>query len=434
MRLRFRRVRGLNPVAIGLVLAVILVLAGVALFQKNKILTNLDQGETVTAEFSREYRLRPYVSKVKVAGVPVGVVTEVGSGTDGSSEVEMKLDEGTRERLGAAPSAAIRPVTLLGGSYYVELRPGGDPGSPDGMIPASRTTVPVELDHVLETLQPDARKGMRQSVRQLDGVLANGGEEAAKHLVRSAPDALAPGRVLLEATLGNRPRKDLTQLVGGLEATARVLTAKDGELDAIVRDLNTTSGVLNRQRKPVADTLRDLPGTLRTARVGLARLDGTLSKLEKTASKARPTAEELKVLLDHAAPVVEAARPLVRDLRPTLRDATPLLRDLVPTAENGTELMKDLEGPVLDRVNGKVLDAVMSPYRGTGPYRHTQGDNPLYQELAYMFAGLDNASKMTDRNGAAVGFQPGIGAGTIGGLPISFEQLFSQLVTGGTTR
>jgi phospholipid/cholesterol/gamma-HCH transport system substrate-binding protein len=431
---KVRRVAGLNPVALGLVLVVTLALGGIALFQKNKILTALEPGDTLQAEFSREYRLRPYLSKVKVAGVPVGVVTDVESGTDGRSEVSMKLDKGVRERLGTDPSAAIRPVTLLGGAYYVELRPGGDDGAPTRAIPAERTTVPVELDRVLEVLQPNARVGLQQSIKQLDGALDNGGKEAAHRLVRSAPPALAPGRDVLDASLGTRPQQDLTELVSGLESTARVLTANDGELDSIVRDLNTTSGVLGRQRYPVAATVRDLPVTMRTARAGLTRLDTTLGVLEQTAEHARPAVTELKVLLDHAAPVVRDARPLLRDLRPTLRDATPLVRTLVPTARVGTQALRDVRGPVLDRLNGPVLDAVMSPYQGTGPYRQTRGDNPFYQELAYMFAGLDNASRMTDRNGATVGFQPGIGPGTLGGTPISFEQLFAQLVMGGKTR
>lgn len=432
--MKVRRKAGVNPVAIGLILAVTLSITGVALFQKNRIITALDRGDIVQAEFSREYRLDPFLSKVKIAGVPVGVVSEVTSGTDGSSQVEMKLDRGVRDRLGTAPSAAIRPTTILGGSYYVELRPGGDEGALADVIPVERTTVPVELDRVLETLQPDARVGLQQSVRQLDRTLSQGGEAAVKRLVKSAPAALAPGERVLRAALGTRPKQDLTSLVSGLDSTARVLTAHEGELDSIVRDLHATGRVLDSQRRPVAETLRDLPGTLRTARIGLTRLDRTLQKLEQTADDARPTARTLRVVLEHAAPVLKEARPLLREMRPTLRDAIPLVRDLVPSARLGTQAIQDVRGPVLERANGPVLDAVMSPYRGTGAYKFTQGDNPLYQELAYMFAGLDNASKMTDRNGASVGFQPGIAAGTLGGLPISFEQLFAAMVMGDRNR
>jgi phospholipid/cholesterol/gamma-HCH transport system substrate-binding protein len=53
----------------------------------------------------------------------------------------------------------------------------------------------------------------------------------------------------------------------------------------------------------------------------------------------------------------------------------------------------------------------------------------MYPDVAYMFATLNRASTMSDRNGPAVSFHPGIGVGSIGGLPVSLEQMFTQLST-----
>ena len=55
----------------------------------------------------------------------------------------------------ASTSAAIRPTTLLGGNYYLELEPGGDRGPLRGDIPLALTELPVELDKVALALQPD---------------------------------------------------------------------------------------------------------------------------------------------------------------------------------------------------------------------------------------------------------------------------------------
>jgi phospholipid/cholesterol/gamma-HCH transport system substrate-binding protein len=421
------RVLRTSPVTLGVLFLVGVLVAGLALFQKNRIVATIRPGDTVRAEFTRDNHLRPFVSKVKVAGVPVGVVTGVGRDDDGVTEVSMKLAGGTREKLGTAPSAAIRPATFLGGNYYVELRPGGDPGRPHGTIPARRTTTPVELDRVLETLRPKAREGLRSTVRQLDATLDADGRDAVEKLLRSAPGTLEPAGDVLAAARGRNPDEDLTDVVSGLESAARVLTRRDGQLDGIVRDLRTTTAVLADQSAPVADTLAGLPATLRTTRAGLTRLDGTLERVRVTATAARPAVRELDRLLAKADPVLADARPLVRDLRPLLADARPVVEQLVPAARTGTGVLDDLSGPVLDRVNGPVMRTVLSPYKGTGKYQGSGSDKPLYQEVGYMIAGLGAVSKQVDANGPALSFQPGLSPGSVGDLPISLEQLFFHL-------
>ncbi|MGZ4521754.1 MAG: hypothetical protein ACXVXW_15275, partial [Mycobacteriaceae bacterium] len=56
-------------------------------------------------------------------------------------------------------------------------------------------------------------------------------------------------------------------------------------------------------------------------------------------------------------------------------------------------------------------------------------DKPLYQDVGYMAANVTRASSMNDHNGAVIAFQPGIGPGSLGGLPISLEQMFTRLST-----
>jgi phospholipid/cholesterol/gamma-HCH transport system substrate-binding protein len=84
---------------------------------------------------------------------------------------------------------------------------------------------------------------------------------------------------------------------------------------------------------------------------------------------------------------------------------------------------------VLSRLTGPVANWLLGPYHGTGPYAGTGSDKPLYEELAYMAADLDRTSSMVDRNGHAIAFEPGIGSGSIGGLPISIEQMFTVIMT-----
>ncbi len=136
---------------------------------------------------------------------------------------------------------------------------------------------------------------------------------------------------------------------------------------------------------------------------------------------------ELNTVLATADPVLVKAQPVVSQLRGVLVDARPLVQDLVPAGRQATTVLDDLSGPVLDRVNGPVRQFVLAPYHGTGPYAAASSDKPVYQELAYMFTTLAHSSVLSDRNGATIALQPGVGAGTVGGLPISLEQLLVQL-------
>lgn len=412
---------------IGVVILVVTLLVSFGLFSKDRISSLLMGGDTIEVHFDRAYKLRANVSEVKVAFVVVGKVTGVEPDGD-DAVVQLKVDGDVLDRLGSEPTATIRPTTLLGGSYFVDLQPGGDPGAfTAASIPVERTTVPVELDKVARAVQPEARQGVRGTVRRLDAALDEDGERALRDLVATAPGALDPAAEVFDAAQGLHPNEDLAALTSGMENLGRVLSKEDGQLDGILVDLATTSRTLDRRSPEVAAAVRTLPAALQSTRTGLADLDGSLETLREVAADTRPLARQLDETLGVAQPVLRDARPLVADLRGLVRDARPMLDGLVPTAKGADSVLTDLRGDVLDRVDRKVMPWLHAKYTGKGPYSHTSSDKPTYEELAYMFATLDRASGMVDKNGHAVAFQPGIGSGSVGGIPISVEQMFKVL-------
>jgi phospholipid/cholesterol/gamma-HCH transport system substrate-binding protein len=416
-----------SSLGLGIILIVLVLVAGYVLFNKNKILTDLKSGETIKIHFASGSELVPYLSRAKVAFVAVGVVTGDARQSDGTSVVSVKVDDGTRAKLGSEPSAVIRPTTLLGGNYFVDLVPGGDRVPFSGAIPISRTHLPVELDKIANALQPDAVKGLQATTRNLDATLKGGGASALDQLAADAPAALNPGTTVLHAALGTNPYTDLTGVVAGLETTAKVVTTKQGQLDDIVNNMTKTTAVLSNRAQDLAATIAGLPATLQSANTGLQQLDVTLKKLRDTSDSARPVVTNLGTLLAHASPVLIAADPVIAQANKVLTDAQPLVQQLVPTAKGVTSVLNAVRGPVLSRVNGPVKTFFLDPYHGAGPYAGTGSTLPVYKELAYMFADLDRAAEVTDKNGATIGFEPGVGPGTIGGLPISLEQMFTLL-------
>ncbi|OLM08899.1 MULTISPECIES: MlaD family protein [unclassified Pseudonocardia] len=427
---RNRPRKKLSPFTIGIVFIVVVLLLFLGLFNKDRIGTWLRSGESITVHFAEDYKLRAFISEVKTAYVPAGKVSAVERADDGGALVTLKVDEAAVDTLGSAPTATIRSTTLLGGIYFVDLQPGGDPGRFTGdEIPQERTEVPVELDKVAQALQPDALEGLSSTVGNLDGALEGPGTDALRRLTASAPAALGPAAGVLDAARGESP-EDLTRVVDGLENTSRVLTRNESQLGTIVDDLATTTSVLGRRAQDVGVTLDGLPQTLTTARAGLERLDGTLNTLRDTASDIRPVATQLDSTLGRLDPVIEKAVPFVADTRALLGDARPLVEQLVPASSGATDTLDNLRGPVLDRLNGPVNDLLSNPYTGSGPYGQTKSDRPLYWDAVYTFVNLGRASSYEDQNGGTIAFQPGVGTGSVGGLPVSPDQITKQLVGG----
>lgn len=419
-----------NSVRIGLLFLIAALLFSYVLFSKDRIATTLMRGETIQVHFASDYKLRPYVSRVKVGFVPVGRVSGVERAQDGSAIVSIKVNRDALDKLGSEPLAFIRPTTVLGGSYFVDLEAGGDPGKfTASSIPKARTEVPVELGNVASSLQPDALAGAQKSLGELQDTLGPRGRAALDRLMTTLPETLPATTRVLDAVQGQNPSKDLTNLVTGLEGTSRALTKNQGQLDQILRNLHRTSALLDRRSGDLTGALARMPEALDNTKTGLNDLSGTLTTLRDVSAETRPTARALGKTLDALAPVLAKARPVITDLRSVVADARPSLTNLVPTARSARGVIADVQGPVIKRVNGPIMDWFHSPYAGTGKYAHTSSKKPMYKETVFALVNTARASSMTDGTGNAIAFQVGIGSGSLGGLPISLEQYTKLMST-----
>lgn len=411
-----------------LVAVIALIILGLAM--KNPIKIALRGGDTITAEFSENYNLAPGLSKVKVAGLQVGLVTGIEHTDRGTAVVEMKVDDDARERLGSTPTARIVPLTLLGGQYSVELHRGGN-GEYDGSrIPMARTSLPVELDRVLEALPARTRAATQRLLGSTDKTLRRGGTANLRKLADKAPAVLPPAGTFLEALQGERPGRDLPTIVTDLQDMAAVLDARDAAVVSILDDLDAVTATLASRRGKLAAVVGELPETLTAADRGLEQLDGTLDKLETATTRLRPSIRRLEPLLDELGPTLREARPVLAKLPPLTRDARAVLHTLVPAIPVATGIVDDVRGPVIERVEGPILDKLDRTWQGTGPYkssgRGVQAGNKFYEEIAYMIANLDRSSMTQDAQGSLLNFQAGAGTGTV--VPLGLDQQLAALL------
>ena len=426
------RIRPKTKFATGATFVLIVAFVAVVLAFKAPILTKLRGGDTITAEFSSSYRLRPNESKVKVAGLKVGVVSGVKYTDRGTALVSMKVDKEALRVLGSKPTAVIAPLTILGGVYSVELRQGGGSGPFTGTsIPMARTSVPVELDRILERLPGDTRAHTQSMVGKLDETLASS-DKSIKKITGTAPGVLNPATQVFTGAQGTRPGTDLPEVVGNFYKFADVLTKESGQLDSIVQNFARTTDVLGRHGDELAQGFETLPETLRASRAGLKDLQGTLDRLQDTAKSFTPAAKELDPLLKKTNPVLTKARPLMADLRPLMADADPLMQQLAPAVSRGNQVLEQVNGPVMDRVNGPFTDMMMNTWRGIGPYKGNgagpQADHKFYEELGYLVTNMDRSSMTQDSQGSMLGFQVGVGPASIEGLPFTLPNLIDQML------
>lgn len=411
---------------LGLSVYIVAAIVLALLAAKPQIKAMLNGGETVTAEFSSQYKLRAHDSTVKVAGVTVGTVTDIEDTDHRTVLVTMKVDDDVVEKLGPEPTAEIEPRTLLGGRYAIELHPGGGSGAFSGKIPLQRTRIPVELDSITEALPAHAREALQGLVGKAAPTVSRSADEIAR-LLDTAPDVLRPAAPVLRSVRGTRPSRDLAAIVTYLDATARALTRNDGQLESTVADLSTVSRALAQHRDDLSAVLAELPGTLEDARSGISGLAEVVGELETTARSLEPTAPELADLLIDLKPTLRIAQPVLRDLVPTLRELRPALQQLVPVADRATGVLTDLRGPVMQRVKGPVMDFLLNKWVGTGPYADSaqgyQADHKVYEELAYMATNIDRASMGQDSRGSTLAFQAGAGLDPVHGLPFSLENI-----------
>lgn len=410
--------RGAHVTTLGLGLATValLLIAGVCALFAPELQQALSPGDEVKAEFATNYRDRlvPTKSTVKFGGIEVGKVSDVEYTDHGTALITMKVDMDL-SLLGPAPSAAVRPYTILGGGYSVDLSPGGGPGTfdTDTVIPEQRTSMPVDLDTVLDALPSQTRDNLQHVVKEAGDTLAPPGRDALRDVVQGAPGTLGPAADVLQAAQGTHPASDLTGVVSGLENTAQTVNAQDGALGSIVDSLDTTTGTLSAESRPLAQTIATLPQTLDSTRRGLGSLDGTLGRLTTTAENFQPAAKKVAPLLQELNPVLQEAEPVVRDLKPVLDDARPAVQELVPTTSQLTGVLNDVRGPVLDRVNGPILDTVLNTFQGKNEYAGSgggiQANHKFYEEAGYLVSNLDRASMVQDHQGSGLNFQVGAG-------------------------
>ncbi len=365
----------------------------------------------------------------------VGSVTKIALADDGRARIELKIDDDLAP-LHRGTQASVRSASLSGiANRYIALQPGpsDDPEIEDGgSIPAEGVHGEVDLDELLNSLDPDVQRDLRLAVRQL-GVAFD--PQAGRDLnegIRALNPALSQAGLTEDQVLRDQEKFErfLTQSADVVSAVA----TRDDRIPALVANAHASLDAVARRSENLESTLRQLPPTLRQTNTTLVDLRGAVADLRPTVRLAQPVAPLITDFLTDLQPTTRLARPVVSDLRETIdspggSDLIGVLRGLEPVARVGVPAFKatvptvaDLL-PVLKELRPYAPDVVGGLLNGfggsTGPYYDANGHYARisFHSSAYSGQGLLSFLPSPDQSDGLAGFRRFIvrrcpGAGT----------------------
>jgi virulence factor Mce-like protein len=364
-------------------------------------------------------------SPVRIAGVDVGQVSGIARGPGDTALVSMQID-GNGRPVHADATARIRPRLFLEGNYFVELSP-GSPSAPEirdgGTIGLSQTSLPVELNEVLDAFQYDTRGDLKTLVHEYAQALDGGGAQALNASFRYAPGAFRELAIANSASRGERVH-DVSALIASAARTSHAIASREQDLADLVTAFSHTAGALADRRDQLAAALRGLAALERAAPPRLTAVDRATGPVEAFSRASLPALRTSPPVLDATVPflrragalVAPGALPaLVADLRPvvrTLADLEPGLVDLFGLVSPVTACVRDHAVPVL---TAKVDDGPLS------------SGQPVWEEIVHAAAGLASSSQNFDGNGFVTRFSFGTGPDVVSLGPAagSQQQLFT---------
>ncbi len=214
--------------------------------------------------------------EVQVAGVGVGEVTSIELTAD-AVEVGFTIDSDIE--LGSTTSGAVKVATLLG-THFLEITPSGPGSLDDGTIPLARTSVPYNLQDVVDATQGQLEELDEQAVAEsfevVADVLGRTPEEAQAAFAGVANlSALAAQRTdelsaLLDATgaftgLLVNQSDEILNLLEQSTLVLDALTSRQAAIDALLVDAQALADAVNGILADTADDLDPLMVNLSTS-------------------------------------------------------------------------------------------------------------------------------------------------------------------------
>jgi phospholipid/cholesterol/gamma-HCH transport system substrate-binding protein len=344
-------------------------------------------------------------NEVRVGGQPIGRITDIELDDRAQAVVTMEIEDGLAP-LHSGTRAAIRATSLSGiANRYVSIHPGPDSERelPDGgTIAADRTSAPVDLDVLFNTLDEPTREGLRNVIRGSGTWYDGKAAEAAESTKYFPPFLFSATELTRELAVDE---EILTRFVKDTGATLSAISERRDDLAGLVRTTGTTFRALADEQASLDRALELLPDTLRRANTTFVNLRATLDDLDRLVAESKPATRDLAPFLRELRPLVNRARPTIGDLRRLIRSPgqdndlieltakQPRLAQLTATVFPRAVRTLDRAQPVFEDVRGYTPDLaswlanfgqLAASYDANGHYARV---HPMFVPATYDSAG-----------------------------------------------
>ena len=297
--------------------------------------------------------------EVQVGGRRVGSVGEIKLTNTNEAEITITMKEFAPLHEGT--TAIIRATSLSGiANRYIALTLGTNsaPKLKNGAtVGAERTTTPVDLDQLFNTLDPKTRKGLQEVIQGSAEQYVGKGAQANQSAKYFNPFISTTDELVRQVNSDNQALTDF--IVDSSKLVTDVASRRD-DLSSLVSNANATAGAIANENTALATDLDLLPTTLRRGNTTFVNLRATLDDLDVLVNTSKPVAPRLAPFFRQLRPLVAAAVPTIADLRKLVRqsgpnnDATDLLRKApalqriaTPTFRNAITTLKKSQ-PVIE--------------------------------------------------------------------------------------
>src|SRR4051812_22699804 len=202
---------------------------------------------------------------VQVGGRRIGSVRDITLTKDNQAKVKIAVDNAYAP-LREGTTALIRQTSLSGvANRYITLTmaPNNAKALSDGAtIGAEKTTAPVDLDQLFNTLDPKTLKALQEVIQGSATQFDNKGQQANEAALYFNPALSTTRRVVNELT---RDQQALSDFLANGATVTRALSERGTDLTNLVTNANLTAQAIGDERAALVTDLQQLPLTLRRA-------------------------------------------------------------------------------------------------------------------------------------------------------------------------
>jgi ABC-type transporter Mla subunit MlaD len=321
---------------------------------------------------------------VKIAGVKVGKIESLDVTPDHKAAVVLRIDRAGFDDFRTDAECTIRPQSLIG-EKFVECTPTQPrpenaqkapplptikkgPGKGQHLLPVTRTSKPVDLDLINNTLRLPYRERLSIILNELGTGLAGRGGDLRQAITNADPALKETDRVLA------------------------ILAVQNRTLANLARDSDAILAPLARNRAQVADFVSQANAERSSD------LEQNIAKLPEFLRQLKPTAERLGGLADQMTPVLAdlhkqapSINTFIEQLGPFSQAGIPALQSLGDAADVGGPALVESQPIIAD--TGKLaasakpvsqnLDSLLTSLKDTG------GIERLMDYLFYQVAAIN---------------------------------------------